>query len=386
MSKIKVAFIISHPIQYYVPILTGLVERGNIELKVFYTWGEHSINKFDPGFNRVVEWDVPLLEGYLYEFLNNTAVDPGTHHFNGIVNPDIIQRIEEYNPDRIVVFGWSFKSHLSVLKYFKGKVPIYFRGDSHLLTKQSAIKNLIRRIYLSWIYRNVDYPIAVGSNNTEYYKWVGIKEKNIFFAPHAINESRFVLYTDDLKVKVIEFKSELKIPENHIVFLYTGKFEYRKNLQTLIQAKLNLRDQPCTLLMVGNGPDEEMLKKLASSDPNIRFVGFMNQSQMPMVYRSSDVFVLPSISETWGLGINEAMNCGLAIIASDKVGSAIDLITNNGYIFEAGNSGELSEKMKRLVQNGTILNEMKDNSIANIKDWSINKLVVNFENALLKNV
>lgn len=386
MGGVKVAFIISHPIQYYVPILTGLVERGNIDLKVFYTWGEQSINKFDPGFNRVVEWDVPLLEGYSYEFLNNTAQDPGTHHFNGIVNPDIIQRIEAYNPDKIVVFGWSFKSHLSVLKYFKGKVPIYFRGDSHLLTKQSKIKNLIRKLYLSWIYRNVDYPIAVGSNNKAYYKWAGFKEENIFFAPHAINESRFVVYADELKRKVADFKSELKIPEQHIVFLYTGKFEYRKNLQTLIQAKLNLKDQPCTLLMVGNGPDEEMLKNMASTDPNIRFVGFMNQSQMPMIYRSADVFVLPSVSETWGLGINEAMNCGLAIIASDKVGSAVDLITNNGYIFEAGNSDMLSVKMKELIQHNIILMEMKEKSIINIKDWSINKLVVNFENALLKNV
>lgn len=386
MGRVKVAFIISHPIQYYVPILTGLVERGNIDLKVFYTWGEQSINKFDPGFNRVVEWDVPLLEGYSYEFLNNTAQDPGTHHFNGIVNPYIIKRIEDYNPDKIVVFGWSFKSHLAVLKYFKGKVPIYFRGDSHLLTKQSTFKNLIRRIYLSWIYRNVDHPIAVGTNNKEYYKWVGINEKNIFFAPHAINESRFVLYSDELKQKVVDFKSELNIPENHVVFLYTGKFEYRKNLQTLIQAKLNLKDQPCTLLMVGNGPDEEMLKKMSSSDHNIRFVGFMNQSQMPMVYRLADVFVLPSVSETWGLGINESMNCGLAIIASDKVGSAVDLITNNGYIFEAGNSDMLSAKMKYLIQNNNILMEMKENSVNNIKDWSINKLVVNFENALLKNV
>jgi glycosyltransferase involved in cell wall biosynthesis len=138
--------------------------------------------------------------------------------------------------------------------------------------------------------------------------------------------------------------------------------------------------------MVGNGPDEEMLKNMASTDPNIRFVGFMNQSQMPMIYRSADVFVLPSVSETWGLGINEAMNCGLAIIASDKVGSAVDLITNNGYIFEAVNSDMLSVKMKELIQHNNILMEMKEKSIINIKDWSINKLVVNFENALLKNV
>lgn len=386
MDKVRVAFVISHPIQYYVPILTGLVKRENIELKVFYTWGEGSVNKFDPGFNRVIEWDVPLLEGYSYEFLINTAKDPGTHHFNGIVNPDIIKKIEEYNPDKIVVFGWSFKSHLEVLKYFKGKIPVYFRGDSHLLTKQSTIKNLIRRLYLYWIYRNVDYPIAVGKNNKDYYKWVGIKEENILFAPHAINEDRFRFLTDELSIKVKDFRKGLNIPENNVVFLYTGKFEYRKDLQTLIKAKLTLKDLPCTLLMIGNGPDEAVLKKMSDVDSSILFVEFMNQSNMPMVYRSADVFVLPSISETWGLGINEAMNCGLAIIASNKVGSAIDLITNNGYIFDSGNVEELADRMEYFIENRNVLNKMKAASIDNIKEWSINNLVEKFENALLKNV
>lgn len=382
MGKLKVAFVISHPIQYYVPILSGLTERGNIELKVFYTWGKDSISKFDPGFNRVVEWDTPLLDGYFYEFETNISPDPGTHHFKGIDNPNLIQNIIQYNPDKIVVFGWSFKSHLEVLKYFKGKVPIYFRGDSNLLIQQSFIKNIMRKIYLTYIYRYIDFAIYVGTNNKDYYKWVGLKDSQLLFAPHAIDDKRFVDSTGEFERQAKKIKSDLGIPENHVVFLYTGKFEYRKDLHTLIKAKLSLKDSNCSLILVGNGPDENELKEMSKEDKNIHFIDFMNQSQMPIVYRTSDVFVLSSISETWGLGINEAMNCGMAIIASDFVGSAVDLVKNNGYIFKTKDVVDLADKMNLLIQNKSKLAEFKKNSIEEIKYWSIERLVVNFENAL----
>lgn len=382
MSKNKVAFIISHPIQYYVPILSGLTERGNIDLKVFYTWGKESISKFDPGFNRVVEWDTPLLDGYSYEFETNISPDPGTHHFKGIDNPNLIQNILQYNPDKIVVFGWSFKSHLEVLKFFKGKKPIYFRGDSNLLTQQSLIKKMIRKIYLTYIYRFIDFALYVGTNNKDYYKWLGLKDSQLLFAPHAIDDKRFVDTTSEFEIQAKKIKLELGIPDNHVVFLYTGKFEYRKDLHTLIKAKLLLKDSNCSLILVGNGPDENELKEMSKADKNIHFVNFMNQSQMPIVYRSADVFVLPSISETWGLGINEAMNCGVAIIASNLVGSAIDLVKNNGYIFRAKDISDLADKMNSMILNKSMLEEFKRNSIEEIKYWSIERLVVNFENAL----
>jgi glycosyltransferase involved in cell wall biosynthesis len=98
----------------------------------------------------------------------------------------------------------------------------------------------------------------------------------------------------------------------------------------------------------------------------------------------ADVFVLPSISETWGLGINEAMNAGLAIIASDKVGSAIDLVRNNGYIFTNRDVKDLSDKMKHLIENRDLLNDFKKTSLRSIKEWSLTKLISNFVEILLK--
>lgn len=379
---IKVAFVISHPIQYYVPLLKLLTNSEFLDIKVFYTWGEGSITKFDPGFNKIVNWDIPLLEGYNYEFLNNIAKNPGTHHFNGIDNPNIFYRINSYKPDKLVVFGWSFKSHLKILRYFKGKIPIYFRGDSHLLNNQSIFKMVLRKLFLTWVYSHIDFAIAVGTKNKDYYKWVGLKDSQILFAPHAVDENRFVNVEIDQNEDSNNLLNSLNIPSKNVVFLYTGKFEYRKDLQTLIKAKIELKDLPCTLILVGNGPDEQSLKQLSIGDSNIHFIDFANQSKMPRIYKSADVFILPSISETWGLGINEAMNCGLAIIASDKVGAAHDLVKKNGFVFKAGDYKELSESMKILINDKRLLNNFKKNSTELIKYWSIKRQAAEFEKIL----
>ena len=144
----KLAIITTHPIQYYSPVFKLLHQRQQIEIKVFYTWGEGSMNKFDPGFGKTVQWDLPLLDGYPYEWVTNTSKNPGSSSFNGIVNPGLIQQIKDYAPDAILIYGWAYASHLKVLRYFKNKVPIIFRGDSNLLREQSGFKALLKFVFL----------------------------------------------------------------------------------------------------------------------------------------------------------------------------------------------------------------------------------------------
>lgn len=383
MQKTKVVFIITHPIQYYVPLLQGLSKNEQLIIHVLYTWGEDSIAKFDPGFNKTIEWDMPLLEGYNYRFLKNIAKDVGSHHYRGIDNPDIINEIQQLNPDKIVVFGWKYKSHLKVLRKFHGKIPIYFRGDSHLLNEGKGLKKILRRLFLRWIYKHVDFAISVGTENKAYYKAMGMNESQILFAPHAIDESRFLMMKDTPSSKA--WQSLIKIPDHHITFIYIGKFEYRKNLETLIKAKKILNQEPCTLLLVGSGPDEQKLKKLAEGDQNIHFHGFVNQADIVGMYQLADVYILPSHSETWGLGVNEAMNAGLALILSDKVGCAIDLLKNNGLIFKSMDEFDLASKINTLVNNKELLLKMKKESTDIISSWSIKKLISSFEQILIGN-
>ena len=85
----RLAFVVTHPIQYYVPIYRLLAARDEVEVKGFFTWHAGQASRFDPGFQREVAWDIPLTEGYDFEAVPNTAVDSGPHRFGGIRCPEL---------------------------------------------------------------------------------------------------------------------------------------------------------------------------------------------------------------------------------------------------------------------------------------------------------
>ena len=335
----KLAIITTHPIQYHAPWFSLLANTGKVDLKVFYTWSQTANGVMDRTFGRVIHWDIPLLEGYKYEFIQNMAKDPGSHHKGGIDCPGLIKAIEEFGPEIVFVFGWNFKSHFQVMKYFKGKVSIWFRGDSTLLGETSGLRRYFRRLSLYYVYRHIDKAFYVGSENKRYYKAHGVKEKELIFAPHAVDNDRF--YDSDKKKYEKNagiWRTKLGLKENDLVILFAGKFDENKRPDLLIQSikAANLvRKDPIKLLLVGSGPREKYLKNLAGKNNHIQFVPFQNQSQMPLVYRLGDMLCLPSKLETWGLAVNEAMASGRAVILSDQVGCRVDLIkpNENGFIF-----------------------------------------------------
>lgn len=384
----KLAIITTHPIQYYAPIFKLLSERNNIEICVFYTWGKDTLkDKFDEGFGKKIEWDIPLLEGYNHEFLENIALDKGSHHFKGIDNPTIIDEIKKYNPDAILIFGWSYKSHLKTIRHFKNKIPVWFRGDSHLLDETSFPKKIARKLFLTWLYSNIDKVFFVGTNNKNYYKHAALSDKKLTFAPHAIDNSRFASTEENTELAK-KWRAELGIKENELVWLFAGKFEPKKSPLLLLEAFIQRQNNEEHLIFLGNGELENELKQKAESYQNIHFLPFQNQSKMPIVYLLCDVFVLPSkgAGETWGLAINEAMAAKKAIIASTKVGCAIDLIQsnqekkNNGFIFQSENIESLKEAMNK-IKSQEQAKEMGEISYQIIQNWSFEKIAQTIENS-----
>ena len=218
----KLAIITTHPIQYYAPVFSFLHQQKKIEIKVFYTLGEVGMNQHDPGFGKKVEWDLPLLQGYPYQFQKNTAKKPGSHSFWGIKNPDLISEIKAWKADAILVYGWAYQSHLQAIRYFKGKIPVFFRGDSNLLDRKSSAKNSIKNIFLSWVYQKADHAFFVGTNNKAYFKKFGLKENQLTFAPHAIDNDRF---TQNFSAEAEEIRAKHGIQKDEILILFAGKFE-----------------------------------------------------------------------------------------------------------------------------------------------------------------
>ncbi|MEO7214175.1 glycosyltransferase family 4 protein [Mucilaginibacter sp.] len=378
------AIVTTHPIQYYAPVFKLLHQRQNISIKVFYTWGEACLTKYDPGFGQEIKWDVPVLEGYPYEFVENTAADAGSHHFKGIITPNLIQQITAWQADAILVFGWAYHGHLKVLRHFKNKIPVYFRGDSTLLDEQSGIKNLMRSAFLKWVYSHVDVAFYPGTNTKRYFRKYGLAERKLVFAPHAIDNERFA--KPHLE-QAAQLRARFKVRETDILILFAGKFEGKKSPMLLVNAFLVLNKPDCHLLLVGNGILEPVLKQQAAGNNNIHFMGFQNQTYMPVAYQACDLFCLPSKgpNETWGLAVNEAMACSKALLLSNKVGCAVDLITpgQNGEIFKSGDEQSLKDKLAALTASKATLTTYGKTSGEAIKDWSFTKIAQAIENKLL---
>lgn len=378
MQKIrKLAIITTHPIQYYAPVFKLVAESDQVDLKVFYTWGEDSLKKHDPGFGKVIEWDILLLDGYNYEFLLNKAKDQGTHHFCGIKNPNAIQQIDLFKPDAILIYGWGWNSHLKIIRHYKGKIPIWFRGDSTLLDQKLGFKNLFRNIFLIWVYSHIDKAFYVGKANKAYFLKHGLKEKQLLFAPHAIDNSRFEMNRGEESFAI---RGDFQLLESDILILFSGKLEPKKDPLILLEAFAQIAKSNMHLLFLGNGILEEKLKSKVINQnlKRVHFRDFQNQQILPIYYQACDLFCLPSKGpgETWGLAINEAMACSKAILISDKAGCAADLVKSgiNGEIFSAESLSNLITNLLSLTESKTKLADYGTASKEIIADWNFNKI------------
>jgi glycosyltransferase involved in cell wall biosynthesis len=372
----KLAIISSHPIQYNAPLFAFLAEKGNFKLRVFYTWGEDAVKpKYDPDFNKVIEWDIPLLEGYSYKFVKNVAKRQGSHHFLGIDNPGLIQDVEQWGADVVWVWGWSFKSHLLAMRYFSGKIPVWFRGDSLSLSRPNGLKSLLRRVFLKWIYSHVDFAFHVGEHNKNYYLENGLDSDQLVLASHAVDNDRFI-NSRISHTEIKQFRENIGYAETDFVIQFAGKLEPRKNPFYLKEIWNYIASPHIKLLIVGNGPLGNELKAVCKNDDRIRFLDFQNQTQMPKLYQSCNALILPSVSETWGLAMNEAMASGIPVLASENCGGAIDLLQDDcGFIFPLNNPQLVANTIGNWHDDEELYKNLKIKAKQRIKEFSYEKIV-----------
>jgi glycosyltransferase involved in cell wall biosynthesis len=379
----KLAIILTHPIQYFSPLFKLLTERGVIQIKVFYTWPQAVKGFKDKDFGKQIEWDIPLLDGYNYALVKNTSKNPSSKTWRGINTPSLINEVNAYNPDAIMVFGWKLKSHFQLMRYFKGRIPIWFRGDSNLLDEQPGIKTKLRRLILKIVYKYIDKAFYVGQNNFNYYLAHGLKKNQLKFAPHAIDNERF-FHDEHSKEETEKWRSKLGFTNKDRVILFCGKLEPKKNPLFLVNAIINhnkTNEQKVGLVVVGNGILEAEVTKLASQDNNIKILPFQNQSLMPVIYRLGNIFCLPSQGpeETWGLSVNEALASGVAVLVSNKVGCAVDLVSDNvGRIFKSNDYADFETKLNELLKQGISATVCKKS----ISKWNYSAICKSIESEL----
>jgi glycosyltransferase involved in cell wall biosynthesis len=262
------------------------------------------------------------------------------------------------------ITGWAWLSHLLALRAFhKRGIRTLFRGDSHLLDSNLrgfrwwAKHALLQRVY-SW-------PtgfLVVGTANRAYYEAFGVEPERLFSCPHSIDVGRFAEPADVYEQEAARWRQQLSIAPDQRVFLFAGKFENKKQPIALMNALQALANSRLVLILVGGGELEPEIRALAAANPKLMHVlPFQNQSQMPVVYRLGDVFVLPSRSgETWGLAVNEALACGRPVLVSDRVGCAADVVDKScGQVFSWNDLSALKQAINEMSKDQNKLLEMR---------------------------
>ena len=339
----RLAILSTHPIQYNAPLFRIIAADTDIELKVFYSKVTEEV-RFDKGFGQEVTWDIPLTEGY-----DHASYEASTKA--GLT--DMLGAMERFLPDAVLVFGWNFPGHFATMKHFKGRVPVWFRGDSTLLDPMPFWQRWVRRAWLNYVYWHIDKAFYVGQANLRYFRWCGLQESQLVYAPHAVDNDFFMANDAERTAAALKIRKELGISETAMVFLFVGKLEAKKQPLELAQAFLEtFQEDPeidAHLVVIGSGALEGDLNAQSLDSQCIHLVGFKNQSEMPIWYRVGDVLCLPSRGpgETWGLAVNEAMACGCRAIVSDRVGCGEDLIREeqNGMIVTADDSEDLKRAL-----------------------------------------
>ncbi len=234
--SVRLAIVCTHPIQYNVPVFRELAGINGVDIRVFYGWRGATSESLDHGFGQNITWDIPLLDGYEFEFVENTSKAPGSHHFRGIDSPSLNDRVMAWDPSSILVYGWCYKSHLQLMRSLHGKIPILFRGDSTLLEERTGMRRALRRQILRWIYRKVDIALYAGTNNRAYFLKHGLRDDQLVFAPHAVDNKRFESFDEE---EAGQLRKSLGIGPDDLFVLFAGKLEPIKAPNQLLEAFRN---------------------------------------------------------------------------------------------------------------------------------------------------
>jgi glycosyltransferase involved in cell wall biosynthesis len=376
----RVAYLVSHPIQYQAPMLRHLAARPELDLTVLFL-SDFSLRAYrDPGFGVPVRWDVPLLDGYGYRFLPSLGRRDRVTFWSPFAR-DLWRTLRRGRFDALWICGYAQQSVLRALAMAKllGQV-VLLRGDSHLMSaNRSPARAWLKRRALPKLFRSIDGFLAVGTLNREYYRHYGVSEERIFHVPNAVDNDFFRAKAGEARKTREAFRAELGLQPGRPVILYASKLQAVKRPGDLLEAYRQLggvasREPAPYLLLVGDGELRPSLEVSARDMgwSSIRFLGFKNQTELPRFYDLADVLVLPSQSETWGLVVNEVMNAGKPVIVSDRVGAAPDLVRDgeNGFVAPVGQVGILADRLARLTSDRTLASRMGQESLTRISSWN----------------
>jgi glycosyltransferase involved in cell wall biosynthesis len=360
--RVRLAYLVSHPIQYQAPLLRRIAQEPDIDLTVLFC-SDFSLRSYrDKGFGVGVHWDTPLLDGYHHEFL--PALPLPSKHTPNPLNYGILSRLKGRNGapsfDALWLHGYASISAIQALLAAKALgIPVLLRAESWLGDRpRSPAKLWLKRLLFHGLKHLIAGVLPIGTRNAAYWRHYLGDALPHWTVPYAVDNAYFECRSQAVVTGRAALQSELNLDPARPVILFASKLQHRKRCMDLLEAYLALASasggEPHPyLLIVGNGDQRPALERRAalSGLASIRFCGFRNQSELPRFFDLATVFVLPSEHEPWGLIVNEVMNAARPVLLSDDVGCHPDLLTDGveGLLFPTGDVAALTACLRKLL-------------------------------------
>ncbi len=389
MRRYRLAAVMSHPIQYQVPLLRKLARHPQIDLMVYFGSEGGAKVQYDPELGIARQWDIPLLDGYPYKILRNYSLRPSVSHFGGLINSGILQELRKGNYDAVFVHGWGHAtSWLAFFGTWMARTPfLMVRGEATLLYPRPLWQGMGKRVLLRFLFRRIGAFLAIGTFNTQFYRTYGVPAEQIFLVPYAVDNEFFMKGAEVWRPRRNEIREELGVPRDVPIVLYSGKLIERKRPMDLLRAFQQVSGgEKAALVFVGEGNQRPLLEAYAKAAglSSVLFTGFKNQTELPPFYAVADIFVLPSVHDPWGTVVNEAMCFGLPVITTDLVGASGDLVRDNenGFVYKAADVTALARHLQVLIQDPGKRLAMGRRSLEMISTWTYDVGVEGILNAL----
>lgn len=380
----RVLVIHTHAVPYFVPSIRLLAREPGVEVRVLYGSKLGIDDTVDPTYGHAVQWKVPVLEGYDARFLERSGTRRPLDGFWSVWNPGFADAIDAFAPDVVWLQTYVYATPFFAHAYCRARrIPMVYRCESSLEHDRRIpppfAKRAAKRAWLRTWLSGFDAFLAVGSRNRAFYRAYGVPDERVFSSPYSVDNDFFrdgASMTDDERAAL---RRAHDIAPDATVFVFPARLVPFKRPEVVLDALGRMRGPRAAqshLVFAGDGEMEASLRdktRALGLESRVRFLGFVDQADLPRIYGMSDVLVRADriTKGDWGLTVNEGCAAGLAIIGTDTVGACDDLLFegDNGRYYRPGDPTSLAAVMDDLSADPARLRAMGRRSLEIVARW-----------------
>ena len=299
--------------------------------------------------------------------LNGKALDA-----DKAFSKEVLKYLREFKYETIIVADAATPTGMLAIEYMKlHKIPYYIEGDGGFAKSGRGLKEKIKKHFI----KGAKGYFSTSKEHDRYYITYGAQEKSIYRYPFTSLKDEDIAENAASTEERNALRNKLGITEEKIV-ITVGQFIPRKGFDVLINACKSFKDN-IGVYIIGGKPTGDYIKlKEDSGFKNIHFVDFMLKPHLNEYFRASDLFVLPTREDIWGLVVNEAMAQGLPVITTYRCIAGLELVENgkNGFIVPCDSPEILAKKINAVLCDDELKNAMSAESLKKISNYTFSKM------------